>query len=751
MATLKQLSKLKGSTPGLYLLDQEDFIRIGFRASTGGTGVRGSVLDSKQFPNTPEGRSDAIKYYNKLKNKYKAEIAKYPASKGFYMAQARESYQNLKKSFADELVEEIDTLTKDPKYKTIKQVENQLFKKFNDPRYTVVTKGAEPKNVFFQPDKKFFSIPRDYEIYGGAYGKKKIKENQVALRQLIGTKFFANSPNYEKVKELLTAFYTDPTSKFTKRETDTMRKFVKDFSITRSVKGDTIPARFFKELNFDFGRKLKDFGKIFNLTEYLDEQIKNPRISGADKSFYQKELNSLLNNRRDVLLPLSKKYPSLFKYKVSPSGNLQFEHRVARSLGEVGGVKLPKDYIARGSYVPGRFNQAKYYLYDKPLMDLVSEYNLATKSQKPDVRLKIENLTEDFNKRSGGFLKNVGFDFKDKVKITDKSRLVSEAKGADVLFDIDKSLEQSNKFFRSLGDEAVKGLPKGSVASDFVLKGTEYKSFKKLVDTVKKSPESCRVILDYQTGGISKTCAAALETDPVGSAERLKNLDAQSGPLAKVKNAALGFLKSGGFKTFTLAGAAGTVGAALVKEFRNDDPTTYLSNEDQQKSMLVDMAIQPITTDFDRPDILDFQLPAAGALVAGSTAAAAPSTIKASKSRALGVEKKRPGLVKTGFRTLGRGLGVAASPGLLAPLAAMDITGQVAEGDSPLDIATDPTNYLYPAFSGQTTKLTRGINPTLRKIGSLGLGRVGLKALSRAGIVGLAASLGIQGYNLLDD
>jgi len=163
------------------------------------------------------------------------------------------------------------------------------------------------------------------------------------------------------------------------------------------------------------------------------------------------------------------------------------------------------------------------------------------------------------------------------------------------------------------------------------------------------------------------------------------------------------------------------------------------------------MITQPITTDFDRPDILDYQLPAAGALFAGSTAAAAPSTIKASKSRALGVEKKRPGIVKTGFRTLGRGLGVAASPGLLAPLAAMDITGQIAEGDSLADIGTNPMNYLYPAFSGQTDRLTRGINPTLRKIGSLGLGRVGLKALSRAGIVGLAASLGIQGYNLLDD
>ena len=252
-------------------------------------------------------------------------------------------------------------------------------------------------------------------------------------------------------------------------------------------------------------------------------------------------------------------------------------------------------------------------------------------------------------------------------------------------------------------------------------------------------------------GGLPGDCAAAIDNDPVKAAQVFEQAPATNTKMQKLKAAATGFLRSGGVKTFTLAGAAGTVGAALVKEFRNDDPSTYLSNEDQQKSMIVDMITQPIATDFDKPDILDYQLPAAGALFAGSTAAAAPSTIKASKSRALGVEKKRPGIVKTGFRTLGRGLGVAAAPGLLAPLAAMDITRQVSEGDSLADIGTNPMNYLYPAFSGQTDKLTRGINPTLRKIGSLGLGRVGLKALSRAGIVGLAASLGIQGYNLLDD
>ena len=670
---------------------------------------------------------------------------------------ATRAYTAKKLEYTDDLINEIDTLTKDPANKTIKQVETKLFKKFNTPEYNTVPKSVDPQNVFFRKDTNSFSVPRDYEIYGGAYGKKKVSENQTALRQIIGTKFFANNPNYEKVAGLLTAFYTDPKSKFTKKENDTMRKFVKDFSITRSVKGDTIPARFFKELNFDFGRRLKEFGKIFNLTEYLQEQIKNPRISRVDKGFYQKELTSLLNNRRDVLLPLSKKYPNLFKYGVSPAGNLQFEHRVARSLGEIGDVKLPKDYIARGSYVPGRFNQAKYYAYDKPLMDLVSEYNLATKSEKPNVRLKIENLTKDFNKRSGGFLENVGFDFKDKVKITDKSRLVSEAKGADVLFDIDKTLEQSNKFFRSLGDETVKGLPKGSVASDFVLKGKEYKSFKKLVDTVKASPESCRQILDMQTGGISKTCAAALETDPVGSAQKLSQLDS-TGPLAKVKNAALGFLKSPGFKTFSVAGLAGGAAAALVKEFRNDDPTTYLSNEDQQKNMLVDMVTQPISTDMTKPDILDYQLPAVGASLAASTALGAPSTIKVSrdpssvpqfKSRGAGVEQK--GLIRTGGRVLGKGLGIAASPGVLAPLAALDITRQVSEGDSLADIATDPINYTYPIFAEQTPRLTRGLPSAFRKFASLGLSKPALRLLSRAGIAGLGASLAIQGIGLLDD
>ena len=244
-------------------------------------------------------------------------------------------------------------------------------------------------------------------------------------------------------------------------------------------------------------------------------------------------------------------------------------------------------------------------------------------------------------------------------------------------------------------------------------------------------------IFGKASGGTVKSCVTqfdeAVQKNPEGLFQKVLN-----------------FAKSPGVKTFGAGAAIGTA-IGLVKAFRNDDPTSYLSNEDQQKSMLVDMATQPVSIDIERPAILDYQLPALGGTLAASTALAAPSTIKASKSRALGIERKPKGFVKTGLRVLGRGLGVAASPALLAPFAAGDIASQIAEGDTPEDIATNPFNYLYPAFADQTPKLTRGLSPTIQKIARLGLPKIALRGLSRAGIGGFAASAAIQGLGLLDD
>ena len=52
-----------------------------------------------------------------------------------------------------------------------------------------------------------------------------------------------------------------------------------------------------------------------------------------------------------------------------------------------------------------------------------------------------------------------------------------------------------------------------------------------------------------------------------------ESLTTKLGRIPTVKEI-LKFLRSSGFKTFSVAGLAGGAASALVKEFRNDDPTT---------------------------------------------------------------------------------------------------------------------------------------------------------------------------------
>ena len=107
----------------------------------------------------------------------------------------------------------------------------------------------------------------------------------------------------------------------------------------------------------------------------------------------------------------------------------------------------------------------------------------------------------------------------------------------------------------------------------------------------------------------------------------------------------------------------------------------------------------------------------------------------------------------TGLKGLGRGLGTLGTPlGLLAT-EPLFIGGQIAEGDSLGEIATDPINYLGASFLPYTDKLvSTGLSPKIAKAMRLGISPSTLKTVSRRfGLPGLALSLGISGYETFDD
>ena len=452
----------------------------------------------------------------------------------------------------------------------------------------------------------------------------------------------------------------------------------------------------------------------------------------------RKSLNSWLKESEKVL------GENLFKNSL---GNVNFEHNIAKGLGAENKY-LPRDYLLRGQYTPESFNLAKRDVFDKPLINLVKNYNATGQGAE-----EIQNLISRFNQSTNNYAGDLVFEDGRLKMLTEKVDVDRYIKDPNLSLKEYLGSSQLGKSLKEFAPESTSANLQKLISGGAQIQKTVSQELLDSVANLKPGSKAFKAIctITKADGGSVDACVERVAQEPEKFASKFKNLTAESGPLARIKNASVNFLKSGGFKTFGAGAAVGTA-VGLVKLFKNDDPTTYLSNEDQQKNMLVDTLTQPVSIDIERPAILDYQLPALGATIAGTTALAAPSTIKASKSRSLGIERKKPtGPVKTGLRVLGRGLGVAASPALLAPFAAGDIASQIAAGDTPTDIATDPLNYLYPAFADQTPKLTRGLPSAFRKVARLGLSRPALTALSRLGIGGFAASAAIQGLGLLDD
>jgi hypothetical protein len=207
-------------------------------------------------------------------------------------------------------------------------------------------------------------------------------------------------------------------------------------------------------------------------------------------------------------------------------------------------------------------------------------------------------------------------------------------------------------------------------------------------------------------------------------------------------------------KIFTATAAVGAGAGALVKAFKNDDPTTYLTNDKQANAMILDTADQlereeRMEAVGDAPELLDeanigAELAVTGAAVPGASAVY-QARRKPFKTRAA------MGPARAALGPVGKALSGFATPLGIAATTPLNVASQVYAGDSVEDIATNPLNYLGPAFAGTLTdEATRGMNQRglLARSLRLGMNPATIRTASKfLGLPGLALSLGYEGYD----
>jgi len=258
----------------------------------------------------------------------------------------------------------------------------------------------------------------------------------------------------------------------------------------------------------------------------------------------------------------------------------------------------------------------------------------------------------------------------------------------------------------------------------------------------------CGILSTKNTGGVVQTCAQAIDTlkSNPENINKLETMKPTSAALGKVRNAASAFLKfAGKGKTFAITAGVGAGAGALVKQFRNDEPDTYLSDENQMKAMLVDT--------FEEDTLgkagIGGELAAAGLAVPGS--AAVYKARRLPFTDATGKTRAAMGPLRSALGPIGKAASGFATPLGMALTTPFHIASQVRAGDSLEDIATNPLNYLAPAFAGTLTKeATRGMNQKglLARALRLGMNPATIRAGSKfLGLPGLALSLGYEGYD----
>jgi hypothetical protein len=283
----------------------------------------------------------------------------------------------------------------------------------------------------------------------------------------------------------------------------------------------------------------------------------------------------------------------------------------------------------------------------------------------------------------------------------------------------------------------------------------------------KENPKWTKII-EKRIGCKTGCLAAAANENPARFSEILKNTP-------QAARSFLGFLGKIGPKVgkYGAIAAAGAVAQPLIKQFMNDDPSTYLTDPDQQAGMLE--ALIEGERPKPRSEILDWSL---GGAELGATAAAIPGSGALYKFRRGLSEAKIPkagpvseaGLTAGDYLSkhagknygklrAGAGVGLKALSGMFTPAGLLAteplrIAQKRREGESWGDIATSPMTWMGPAFAPEMTRIaTAGMKKgsLLPRLLRLGISRGALAAMGPVGWAGLAASLGWEGYSQYQD
>ena len=433
-------------------------------------------------------------------------------------------------------------------------------------------------------------------------------------------------------------------------------------------------------------------------------------------------------------------------------GAFQLDHPISFSVLEKTGNLA--DAI-RVNPVTGDVNQFKL-MFDKRLVTLRN--NIA--AGKEGSRSAFEAL-QRANKRLFGKLA-ADFDIKDTGKI--KVRDYGAAKFTDKTFDPRVALKENLNLANTLKDTkfnkgVYRDLKEAGVnverfdAERAKLNRVDVKKMSSFIDAAlanaKTNGPICSIVQKKQSGGPVVSCVdaveEAIEKNPKKLAQDINKSNA-GGAFNKVKNSSTKFLTAlknnpnllkGRFGTLAALGvgtiAAGAGAGALVKQFRNDDPSTYLTNDSQMEGMIIS-DVEDKGKEVDDNILLDnqFKLELAGA--AGLTAPIAKGVYQTARGvgeagplpEGVGRTRAALGLSKG---VLGKGLWALGTPIVALPSTVGYVAQDIRAGKDAEEIATNPLNYLGAAF----------MNPAVKALGRAGASR-GLLGIASLGLAGTAAA-----------